>query len=36
MRVGDATVYVEQVGEPRTIDTSEDIYPVAPPSPESL
>ncbi len=33
MRIGGATVYVEQISEPLTIETSEDIYPVAPPGP---
>jgi hypothetical protein len=34
MSVGDATVYVEQIGEPLTIETREDIYTVAPPDPD--
>ena len=34
MRVGNATVFVEQVGEPAEIQTDDAIYPVSPPSPE--
>ena len=34
MRVGNATVFVEQVGGPAEIQTDDAIYPVSPPSPE--
>ncbi len=34
MRVGSATVFVEQVGDPAEIQTDDAIYPVSPPSPE--
>lgn len=34
MRVGKATVYVEEVGEPAIIEAGDRIRPVAPPSPE--
>lgn len=34
MRVGNATVFVEQGGGPAEIQTDDAIYPVSPPSPE--
>lgn len=34
MRVGNATVFVEQVGEPAEIQADDAIYPVSLPSPE--
>jgi hypothetical protein len=34
MRVGNATVFVEQVGRPAEIQTDDAIYPVSPLSPE--
>lgn len=33
MQVGNATVYVEKVGEPVEIEADDRIYPVAPPGP---
>ena len=34
MRVGNATVFVEEVGEPVMIDVGDQVRPVAPPSPQ--
>src|SRR4051794_25266914 len=34
VRVGNATVFVEQVGEPAEIQTDDAIYSVSPPGPE--
>jgi hypothetical protein len=34
MRVGNATVFVEQAGGPAEIQTDDSVYPVSPPSPE--
>src|SRR5712692_2270847 len=34
MRVGSATVYVEEVGEPAVIEADDQVRPVAPPSPQ--
>ncbi len=34
MHVGGAIVYVEQVGEPASVEAQDDIHPVAPPSPD--
>jgi outer membrane protein assembly factor BamA len=33
VQIGSAAVYVEQVGEGPTVEQSEEIYPVGPPSP---
>src|SRR2546430_1572386 len=34
MQIGDAVVYVEQFGSPLSVETSDDIYVVGPPSPK--
>jgi len=36
IRVGSATVYIKEVGEPALIEMDDQVRPVAPPSPQEV
>ena len=36
MKVGNATVFVEDIGQPAAIDAGDEVRPVAPPSPQEV